>query len=75
MASDDDSTVRITMRIPIETKDELYEMCERFGVRPTNVFPVALMIGMRTLAQSFSLAETRELWDELTNRKAGSSDT
>jgi hypothetical protein len=63
---EEESTIRITLRLPIDTKDELYEMCTRFGLRPGNVFPTALMIGMRVLGRSFSLAETRELWDSLT---------
>jgi hypothetical protein len=65
MVSDNDGTVRITMRLPVETKDELYKMCAAAGLRPSNVFAVALMVGMRTLVQDLSLQETSEMWDAI----------
>jgi hypothetical protein len=65
MASNDEGTVRITMRLPVETKDELYSMCNALGLQPWNVFPVALIVGVRTLVQNYSLDQSSEMWNAI----------
>ena len=56
-------SVRLTIRVSPEVRDELYKMCDAVGIKPSFVFPVALMVGMRTLVQDYSLDTTTELWN------------
>jgi hypothetical protein len=62
--TDDDSSpsLRLTIRVSAETRDELYKMCHAVGVKPSFCFSVALMVGMRTLVKDYSLDTTTELW-------------
>jgi hypothetical protein len=57
-----DDLIRVTMRLPVETRDEIYNMCDVVGIKPTFLMPVALLVGMRSLVQTLSLDETVEMW-------------
>jgi hypothetical protein len=57
-----DDLIRVTMRLPVETRDEIYNMCDVVGIKPTFLMPVALLVGMRTLVQTLSLDQTVEMW-------------
>ncbi len=43
--------VRLTIRVPVETRDMIYDWAMRAGLKPYVFMPVALMIGSRLLAR------------------------